>query len=404
MNFLHLSDLHIGKSVNGFSMIAEQKHAFGQIIGHIKTESPAAVVIAGDVYDRAIPSIEAVRVFDDFLTELARLDVAVLLISGNHDSPERISYASRLLSDRRIYFYGAFDGSMRKVVLPDEHGEVNFWLLPFIKPAMVWRMLSELFASKKAALAGCPLLSSRFIGEAETECYDDIIAAAIQSADVDYTARNVLVSHQFYTRAGVNLTRSESELNPLGGLDAIDVGFVADFDYVALGHLHGGQGVGSEHVRYSGSPIKYSLSERRHEKSVLLVEMGEKGDLSTRALPLTPIHDMREIKGEINKLMSDEISSLADREDYLRVVLTDEEEIIDPMGKLRSVYPNIMSLDFENTRTGIDITAAIPDAELVEKSSHYEMFCEFFLEAQGAAMSKEQAEIVRNLFERTHEE
>jgi len=382
MKFLHLSDLHIGKSVNGFSMIAEQKHAFKQIIGYIKTESPAAVIIAGDIYDRAIPSVEAVRVFDDFLTELASEDVAVLLISGNHDSPERINYASRLLSDKRIYFYGAFDGSIHRVALSDEYGEVNFWLMPFIKPAMVRGMF----------------------GEKEIESYDDIVAAVVEAAKVNYTTRNVIVSHQFYTKAGVTPTRSESELNPVGGLDAIDAGFLENFDYVLLGHLHGRQGVGSEHIRYCGSPIKYSFSEWRQEKSVTLVEIGKKGDLSVKTLPLVPLHDMREVKGELDKLMSDEISSLANKEDYLRVILTDEEEIIDPMGKLRSVYPNIMSLDFENTRTSIDLTAISTDTESIEKLSSYELFSEFFLEVQGSTMSDEQAEIVRNLLERSDEE
>jgi exonuclease SbcD len=338
-------------------MIPEQKHVFKQIIGYIRTEKPAAVVIAGDVYDRAIPGIEAVRGFDDFLTELAYEDVAVLLISGNHDSPERINYASRLLSDKHIYFYGAFDGSIRKVALPDEYGEVNFWLMPFIKPAMVRSMFDE----------------------REIESYDDVIKAALETARVDYSTRNVLVSHQFYTKAGVTPTRSESELNPVGGIDAVDAEIIELFDYAALGHLHGRQVIGAEHICYCGSPVKYSLSEWRHEKSITLVEVGEKGNLYVTALPLTPIHDMREIKGEIDKLMSDEVSRLADKDDYLRVILTDEDEVIDPMGKLRSVYPNIMSLDFENSRTSIDVSAITSDAETIEKLSPYELFREFFL-------------------------
>ena len=382
MKFLHLSDLHIGKSVNGFSMIPEQKHAFEQIIRYIKTEQPAAVIIAGDVYDRAIPSVEAVRVFDDFLTELANEDVAVLLISGNHDSPERINYASRLLSDKRIYFYGAFDGTIHKVTLPDEYGEVNFWLMPFIKPVMVRGMF----------------------GDKEIDSYNDVVIAVLEAAEIDCAARNVFVSHQFYTKAGITPTRSESELNPVGGLDAVDAGIIELFDYVALGHLHGRQGIGSEYIRYCGSPIKYSFSEWRHEKSITLVEMGSKGELVVNSLPLIPLHDMREVKGEIDKLMSDDVSSLADKEDYLRVILTDEDETIDPMGKLRSVYPNIMSLDFENSRTSIDVSVITTDSETIEKLSPYELFGEFFLEIQGATMSEEQSEIVCNLLERSDEE
>ena len=382
MKFLHLSDLHIGKNVNGFSMIEEQKHVFEQIIGYIKTECPAAVLIAGDVYDRAVPSVEAVHVFDDFLTAMAGEDIAVILISGNHDSPERINFASRLLSDKRLFFYSTFNGSLHKVALSDEYGEVNFWLLPFIKPSVVRGMFVE----------------------REIESYDDAITAAVETTDIDYAARNVFVSHQFYTKAGITPVRSESELNPVGSLDAVDAGIIELFDYVALGHLHGRQGVGAEHIRYSGSPIKYSLSEWRHEKSVTLVELNEKGSMTISALPLVPIHDMREIKGELKKLISDEVSTIVDKEDYLRVILTDEDEIIDPMGKLRSVYPNIMSLGFENSRTNVDIDAIIADVETVERLSHYELFGEFFLGAQGSTMSAEQVEIVRELLETEGEE
>ena len=378
MKFLHLSDLHIGKSVNGFSMIAEQKHAFKQIIEYIKTERPAAVVIAGDVYDRAVPGVEAVRLFDDFLTGLAGEDVAVMLISGNHDSPERLCYAGRLLSEKKLYLCGPFDGPLRRVALNDEYGEVNFWLLPFTKPS-----------SMRGAA-----------GEREIESYDEAISTALESANIDYTSRNVLVSHQFYTKAGVSPIRSESELSPIGGLDAVNAEIIERFDYAALGHLHGRQTVGREYIRYCGSPIKYSLSEWRQEKSAALVEIKEKGCVDITSLPITPIHEMREIKGELCKLTGEEISSLADREDYLRVILTDEEEIVDPMGKLRSVYPNVMNLGFENSRISVDIGAVTADMELIETLSAYELFGEFFLEVQGGAMSGEQEAIVRELLER----
>ena len=383
MKFFHLSDLHIGKTVNCFLMIDEQKYAFAQIIESIKTESPDAVLIAGDVYDKAIPGIEAVQVFDDFLTALAQRNVAVILISGNHDSPERLNFASRLLSDHRLFFYGTFDGTVQKITLSDDYGEVNFYLLPFVKPSSVRGMF----------------------GEKEIESHEDAVAAALESADIDDTVRNVLVSHQFYTKAGVDPVRSESELDPVGGLDAVDAGLVERFDYVALGHLHRNQSVGSEHIRYCGSPIKYSFSECQHKKSVTVVELGEKGKRTIGTLPLTSIHDMREIKGNMETLMSEEISSLANKEDYLRVILTDEKEIVDPMGQLRSVYPNIMSLDFENSRTNIDWSTIKTDAENVKKLSPYELFDEFFRKAhEGLVMSAEQADIVRELLETEDEE
>jgi len=382
MKFFHLSDLHIGKIVNGFSMIEEQKHVLKQIIGYVKTESPAMIVIAGDVYDRAIPTIDSIRVFDDFITTLAGLDTAVILISGNHDSPERLSYASRLLSEKRLFFYGTieegtFDRAIHKLTLSDEYGEVNFWLLPFVKPSTV----RAVFRDK------------------EIESHEAAVAAALDAADIDYSSRNVLVSHQFYTKPDVVSIRSESELDPVGGLDAVDAGLIERFDYAALGHLHGNQSVGAKHIRYCGSPIKYSFSEWRQEKSVTLVELGEKGKRTIESLPLTPLHDMREIKGTTEQLTSVEVSTLADKEDYLRVILTDEAEIVDPMGKLRSVYPNIMSLDFENSRTSIDYGAIMVEAETVEKLSPYDLFSEFFLNVQGAVMNATQADIVRELLE-----
>jgi len=362
-----MSDLHIGKSVNAFPMIEEQKHAFKQMIGYIKTERPAAVIIAGDVYDRAVPSVEAVNVFDDFLTELASFSIAIMLIPGNHDSPERISYASRLLLDKNLYLCGPFDERVDKVTLTDEFGEVNFWLLPFIRP------------------------------------YENAVAAALETADIDYAARNVLVSHQFYTKADFKPIRSDSELNYIGGLDAVDAGLVKLFDYTALGHLHGRQSLAAN-IHYSGSPVKYSFSEWQQEKSVTVVELKEKGELTVKQLAITPIHDMREIKGELETLISREVTSLADTDDYIRAVLTDDEEIIDPLGKLRSVYPNIMSLDFDNSRTSIDISAIAADIAEIEKISPFRLFNDFFLETNGSIMSLEQAAIVRRLLETEGEE
>ncbi|MCL1975794.1 MAG: exonuclease SbcCD subunit D [Firmicutes bacterium] len=375
MKFLHLADLHIGKNVNGFSMIEEQKYVFKQIIGYIGSECPQAVIIAGDVYDRALPSVEAVRLFDDFLTELAQQNVVVLLVSGNHDSPERLNYASRLLAEKSLYICGAYNGVIDKIVLDDDYGQVNFFLLPFIKPFTV-----------------------RSLGEGnEIESYSDALEAALHKANIDYSGRNVLVSHQFYSKAGLLPLRSESELNQVGGLDAVSVELIEDFDYVALGHLHGRQSVGKEYIRYAGSPLKYSFSEWRQEKSIYLVELKDKGDFTVNALPLIPIHDMREIRGEFNKLINEESADQAYNEDYLRVILTDEEEIIDPLGKLSSMYPHIMSLSFENSRSAIDLDSISTEAENIEKLSCYDLFGEFFLDVQGCAMNEEQAEIIREL-------
>jgi exonuclease SbcD len=376
MKFLHLSDLHIGKSVHGFSMLEGQKHVFQQIINYIQSEQVNAVVIAGDIYDHIIPRSEAIRVFDDFLTDLAHTNATVLLIAGNHDSPERISYANRLLTDKQLFLCGSFNGSLQKVTLNDSYGEVNFWLLPFIKPFFLYGFFE-----------GRPI-----------ETYNDALELAIRTAAIDYNTRNVLVSHQFFTKSGVIPIRSDSELNPVGGLDAINTGLVEKFDYVALGHLHGAQKAGAEHIRYAGSPLKYSLSEIGQTKSVLLVEINEKNTLTTKALPLAPLHDMCEIKGKITELLNPDFSSHINKDDYLHVILNDEEEILDPMEKLRSIYPNVLTFKFENSRTKNDLFSEIsPNLDQPNLLSPYELFSEFFLAMCGCAMSQEQSKIVQEL-------
>lgn len=376
MKFLHLADLHIGKTVNNYSMLEDQRHVFGQIMACIEAERPDAVLIAGDVYDRAVPGVEAVRLFDDFLTGLAKQDVAVILIAGNHDSPERLSYASRLLQEQKLHLCGQLEGPLKAVTLPDAFGEVKVWMLPFVKPGG----LRALYPDR------------------QIESYADAVRVALKETPIDYGQRNVLLSHQFYTAAGVTSIRSESELNPVGGLDAVDAGLLAGFDYVALGHLHGPQAVGNS-VRYAGSPLKYSFSEWRQTKSLTLVELGEKGDVRLRELPIHPLRDLREIRGPLERLLSAEVSAQGNREDYLRVVLTDEEELIDPMGKLRAVYPHVMSLDFEKER-GNQADSAVMELEALEALSPYELFSQFFLERSGSAMSREQALIVRELMEK----
>lgn len=381
MKVMHLSDLHIGKSVNGFSMLKEQRHVFAQIISYIDIQKPDVVLIAGDVYDRAVPSVEAVSLFDDFITELASKEVTVIVISGNHDSPERLSYAGRLLSAYKLHFCGTFDGTLHNVTLSDSYGDVVFWILPFIKPSGV----------------------RAFFEDKEIENYTDAVKAALESADVDSSQRNVLLSHQFYTTTGVTPIHSESEINPVGGLDAVDATLLTKFDYVALGHLHGAQNV-TDNIRYAGSPIKYSFSERKQIKSVTIVEIKEKGNMAASQLPLLPLHDMRQIRGSLECLIGDDISAFGNKEDYLRVILTDEDEIIDPMGKIRSVYPNVMALDFEKSHTSISVAANSDEENIIEKMSAYDLFSEFFLEMSGGVMSEEQAQIVRELLEKEGEE
>ncbi|MDR1834372.1 MAG: exonuclease SbcCD subunit D [Fusobacteriaceae bacterium] len=382
MKFLHLADLHIGKNVNGFSMIEEQKHIFKQIADFIKTQEPEAVIIAGDVYDRALPSIEAVRVFDDFLTELARLRMTVLVISGNHDSPERMDFASRLLAEQKLYICGAYTGAIQKVTLPDRYGNVHFWLLPFIKPYSV----------------------RSFFKDMDLESYDEALAAALRRESVDFGERNVLVSHQFYGKTGVLSLRSDSEISSVGGLDEVDSSHVEKFDYVALGHLHGAQSVGNPKIRYAGSPLKYSFSEIGQKKSITLVELREKGDLSITEQPLTPLRDMREIRGSLADLTSGKATEVTPRDDYYRVILSDADDVVDPMGKLRMVFPNIMGLAFENRRAEANLEEIRVDMDRMKRLSLYDLFSEFFEEIQGIPLSPAQTGIVRELLEREGEQ
>lgn len=375
MKFMHLADLHIGKVVNGFSMLEEQRHIFDQVVAYVASERPDAVLIAGDVYDRAIPSGEAVLLFDDFLTRLAEKEVAVLLVSGNHDSSERLHYASRLLSERRVHLCGMFDGTLQSVRLNDAYGSVDCWLLPFIRPVSIRDAL-----------------------EYEGNSYTDAVRAALKTADIDFSRRNVLLSHQFYANEGVEPERSESEMNRVGGLDAVDTAVLSPFDYVALGHLHKGQNVGAN-ARYAGSPLKYSFSEWKHEKSVTMVTLREKGNLEIATLPLTPLHDMREMRGSFEQLCSREWVAQGDCQDYLRLILTDEEEIIDAMIRLRHIYPNIMILDVDNARAERKSYQSTIGVEQLERLSTYDLFSEFFLRHSGAVMSDMQAEIVRELLE-----
>ena len=389
MKFLHLSDLHIGKAVNNVSMLAEQAYFFNQVIAVVKAARPGAVIIAGDIYDRAVPGVEAVRVFDDFLTELCGCGVSVFIISGNHDSPERLDFASRLLSGNRLFLYGAFDGSMKKIILNDEYGEINFWMLPFIKPASLRGRLT--FFNDDAS------------DESDCESFDAAVRAVINSSDIDYGARNIIISHQYYTKPGVTAVRSDSESNPIGGLDAVDAGIIEKFDYCALGHLHGAQAVGRGNIFYGGSPIKYSVSECNHKKTIALVELKNKNELTIEKIPTAPIHELRAVRGRFNDILAeaDKLSPPADKNDYLYVYYTDEEEIADPYARMRAAYPNLMHIRREG-EFGINLTsedyADIANENAAQKISPYELFCDFFAEAAGNTMNERQAAIIRGLF------
>ena len=376
MKLLHLSDLHFGKRVNGYSMIEDQAYIADQILGIIDAEKPQAVLIAGDVYDKAVPGAEAVQLFDDFLCRLAERKLQVFVISGNHDSPERIAFGGRLMAGSGIHMSPVYDGRVRPVILEDTYGPVHIYMLPFVKPAHV----------------------RRYFPEERIESYTDAMAAAIAAMEVEEGERNVLVTHQFVTGA----LRSDSETVCVGGSDNVDAAVFSPFDYVALGHIHGPQSIGRETVRYCGTPLKYSFSEAGHQKSVTVVELGEKGHLAVRAVPLTPLREVRELRGTYMDLMDRRNYAGTATEDYLHITLTDEEDVPDAASKLRIIYPNLMKLDYDNARTRRNLE--ITGAEEVEQKSPLDLFAELYEKQNNQPMSHVQSSFLRELMVRIWEE
>ena len=371
MKLIHLSDLHLGKRVNEFSMLEDQAYILDQILNIIREEAPDAVLIAGDVYDKAVPSAEAVQIFDDFLCRLAGEQLQVFVISGNHDSPERIAFGGRLMQGSGIHMSPVYDGAVKPVTFTDEYGEAAVYMLPFVKPAHV----------------------RRYFPERNIESYTDAIRVAIGAMEVDERRRNVLVTHQFVTGA----LRSDSENISVGGADNVDAAVFAPFDYVALGHIHGPQKMGRDTVRYCGTPLKYSFSEAGHKKSITVVELKEKGTVVIRTVPLVPRHDLRELRGTYMDLTDRRNYACTATDDYLHITLTDEEDIPDALGKLRIIYPNLMKLDYDNARTRR--SAEVTDAGDVEQKSPLELFAELYEKQNNRPMSGEQLQFARTLIE-----
>lgn len=375
MKLIHLSDLHLGKRVNEYSMLEDQKYILKCILRIIDEEHPDGVLIAGDVYDKSIPPAEAVQLLDDFLTRLAERKLTVFLISGNHDSPERLAFGNRILEQGGLHVSPVYDGAVTPIPLTDAYGTVHVYLLPFVKPIHVRTCL-----------------------EVEAETYTDAMRPAIEKMQIDPACRNVLVTHQFV--AGTQ--RTESEEISVGGTDPVDVSVFDDFDYVALGHLHRPQNCASERVRYCGTPLKYSFSEAKDEKSATVVELREKGDLTVRTVPLIPMRDMVEIKGTYQELMRKSYyEDTTYRTDYMHITLTDEEDVPDAIGRLRAVYQNLMKLDYDNTRTRS--RAVIDSAADVESKTPLQLFSEFYELQNNQPMSEEQTAYMQDLIERIWE-
>lgn len=381
MKFFHLSDLHIGKQLHHYNLKEDQQVILKQVVDYAKEIHPDAIVIAGDIYDKSVPSAEAVTVFDQFLTELSELTPAipVLIISGNHDSSERLEYAANILKKHHIYVAGSVperpEEHVQKVTLEDTYGEVDFYLLPFMKPGYVRKVFEEEMP----------------------ETYSDAVKRILEREQIDYkNRRNVLVSHQFYTGKGEERPETcDSEVFSVGGIDNVDIDAVKAFDYVALGHLHGAQSVGKRTIRYPGTLLKYSVSECNQEKTLTVVTIGKKGEeAGIECLPLRPIRDVRKKKGCLEELLQD--VNEEEKDDYISITLTDEVDPYKPKEQLERVFSHILEIRVDNQRTRSRLSEM--DEELVMKDP-FSAFADFYKEMQGKPMDSEEEMIMTEIFE-----
>lgn len=378
MKFFHLSDLHIGKQLHLYSLKEEQRAVLNEIIQYAEKEKPQAIVIAGDVYDKSVPSAEAVAVFDEFIRKLSELSLKILVISGNHDSPERLEFAGSLLEKQGLYIAGLppvnESDHIKKVVLRDEEGEVCFWLLPFLKPSYVRGIFPE----------------------KENLSYTEAVKMLLEREEMDLSVRNVLVTHQFFTASGKEPLRSDSETVYVGGAGNVDISAVQNFDYVAIGHIHKAQSVGEERFRYCGTLLKYSAGESKDTKTLTSVTLGKKGEsLKIEELPLRPIRDVQQLKGRFEELMK------LGTEDYVSLTLTDEKMPYQPREQLEKVFPNILELKVENTRTKRELSGFLKEAVQAEPCVLFENFYE---EIHGIAMTKEEKKLVGEILEKVQED
>ena len=372
MKLLHLGDLHLGRSLGDFDLIEDQKYILDQILKIIEKENVDGVLIAGDVYDKSIPSEAATNLLDYFLCKLSESGVQTFMISGNHDSDDRLNYGSNLFEANQIYISALYHGTLDKRTVTDGYGEVNVYLLPFVKASQV----------------------RHFYPEETIDSYDDAVRVILKHADMDVTQRNVIVAHQFVTGQSEDPALGGSEgagTQSVGLVEKIGYDCFDGFDYVALGHIHSPQRVGRDEVRYSGSPLKYSLSEVHNAKSVPVITMGKKGEVTLELIPLKPMRDLRHIKGNLKALL--EPKNMTDVEDFIYVTLTDEEIINDAMGIFQQTYPNTVKIDYDNSRTRamehVDIS------NIAENKSFSELISDFYRLIYNCEMSGEEMDYMR---------
>lgn len=374
MRIIHTGDLHIGKQINEISMLEDQRYILGQIVDICRKKEADVIILAGDIYDRAMPNADAVEVLDEFLTKIAALGIKVMMISGNHDSAQRLGFGGKIFEKQGIHIQSSQDGKMRKVMLTDEFGPVCFYLLPFVK----------------AGVMGADTM-------------DQAVKIMLTNNEaLDLSMRNVLVTHYFVANAGKEPELSDSESGIyVGGLDLVEASRFQEYDYVALGHIHKPQRLGESNIYYAGSPLKYSFSEANQTKSVRFVEFGKKGEMTVEEIPLVPRREMRCIRGKISELIKEEILSLANREDYIQVTLTDTEETVDALSVIRSVYPNTMQLCMQKSGEN---AGSYEEALDVTNKPDDVLFREFYELVTGKELSKEKEKIVTEAFLQIREE
>ncbi|WP_303691130.1 exonuclease SbcCD subunit D [Megamonas hypermegale] len=369
MKILHLSDLHFGKRLNNFSLLEDQYHVNRQIFKLAKDTHIEAVIIAGDVFDRQIPSAGAVQLFDDFLNFWAELNLPVFIISGNHDSAERLSFGAHIFSQNNIYISPVYNGQIKPISLNDAYGKINFYLLPFIKPATV----------------------RPFFPDEKINSYTEAVQAVLNNLPLNKDERNILIAHQFVTGAVL----SDSEEIVVGGLDNVDAHVFDAFDYVALGHIHTPQTILRDSIRYCGTLLKYSFSEANQQKCATVIDIKAKGQMDITAYPVKPLHDMRKIKGTYAELTDRQNYIGTDTDDYILATLTDEEDVPDAIGRLRSIYPNIMQLDYDNIRTRTRNTIEAVDINTAK--APLELFGEFYKLQNNQPLNETQSQIMQDL-------
>ena len=375
MKILHLADLHLGKRVNEMSMIEDQKYILDQIITLIKEESVGIVLLCGDIYDKSIPTIEAIHLLDEFLDQLSKMAIKVLMISGNHDSIDRLSFGKRLFTRSNLYIASQFENEIEKITVKENGITVNFYMLPFVKSAYI----SHIF-------------------QLQTDSYEECFRYLIEHTKIDEEETNILLSHQFVTANKKNPELSDSETSSLGGIDNIDFHIFDPFDYVALGHIHKPQAMGREMVRYAGSILKYSFSEIHMDKKATILTIDAKKEISLSFHPLKPLRDMREIECSLEELLKKQCE-IGKQEDYMHVILTDEEQILDAIGKVRTIYPNVMQISFKNRRHMKQLESAQIKEDQISDQSPAELFEQFYKMQNHIDLDEKRLQLVLSVFE-----